>query len=465
MLSGCGSSDDEEYPDSRTGSNTYEGVTPDDDYEYELPVIFHVLYKDATDTSQYISASWLGEMLDHVNELFKGNIYGESEDINVKFVLAETDEDGNYIYTFCEGNDGQDLYDAVQTAVDDATAEGADIVVALSHLGTDASSSPWTSTELIANTTGIDVVLDGHSHSVWECEVEQNKDGEDVIMSSTGTKLNAVGVLTIEDDDEGNPVLTTSLHTEDIFQDDDMTAYIDEIKSQYEDTLTTVVAHTDVDLTIYDLTEVDDNGDPIRIIRTQETNLGDLCADAYRIVSGADIAFVNGGGIRASIPAGDITYEQIIAVHPYGNALCVVEATGQEILDALELSVSALPSESGGFLHVSGMTFEIDTTIDSTVVTDDKGMFVEVSGERRVQNVLVDGVEIDPEATYTLASHNYMLKSAGDGYNMFADNVLLQDEVMLDNQVLITYITEYLDGVVGEEYADAYGQGRITIIE
>ena len=371
------------------------------------------------------------------------------------------DEEGNFIYSFCGGNDGADLYAAVQAAVDDARAEGADYVVVLSHLGTEASSVPYTSTDLIANTSGIDVVLDGHSHSVWEMEIEQNKDGEDVVMSSTGTQLTALGSLTI--DAEGN--LATHLHTETIFQDDETAAFIDGIEAQYADTLATVVATSDVDLTIYDPTETDADGNPIRLIRSQETNLCDLCADAYRAISGADIAFVNGGGIRDSIPAGDITYEQIIAVHPFGNALCVVEATGQEILDALEMSVRHVPDETGGFLQVSGLTFEVNTSVESSVVVDDTDMFVEVAGDRRVQNVLVGGEPIDPEATYTLASHNYMLKSGGDGYTMFADNVLLQDEVMLDNQVLINYITESLGGVVGEEYSDPYGQGRITFVE
>lgn len=371
------------------------------------------------------------------------------------------DEEGNFIYSFCGGNDGADLYAAVQAAVDDARAEGADYVVVLSHLGTEASSVPFTSTDLIANTSGIDVVLDGHSHSVWEMEIEQNKDGEDVVMSSTGTQLTALGSLMI--DAEGN--LATQLHTETIFQDDETATFIDGIEAQYADALATVVATSDVDLTIYDPTETDADGNPIRLIRSQETNLGDLCADAYRAISGADIAFVNGGGIRDSIPAGDITYEQIIAVHPFGNALCVVEATGQEILDALEMSVRHVPDETGGFLQVSGLTFEVNMGVESSVVVDDADMFVEVAGDRRVQNVLVGGEPIDPEATYTLASHNYMLKSGGDGYTMFADNVLLQDEVMLDNQVLINYITESLGGVVGEEYSDPYGQGRITFVE
>lgn len=369
-------------------------------------------------------------------------------------------EQGEYIYDFCQGEDGVRLYEAVQKAVDAAREEGAEFVVVLSHLGIDGSSVPYTSSDLIVNTNGIDAVLDGHSHSTIGQEVVLNKDGEDVLLSSTGTKLEAVGALTITAAGE----LSTALHTESLFQDDEMTAVVEDVKAQFSDTLSKVVASSQVDLIINDPTAVDAEGKPIRIIRNQETNLGDLCADAYRMVSGADIGIVNGGGVRAQIPAGDITFEQIIKVHPFGNAMCVIETTGQQILDALEMSARKLPDENGGFLHVSGLTLTIDVNIPSTVVTDDKDCFVEVTGERRVKDVLVNGEPIDPEGTYTLASHNYMLKSGGDGMVMFQGDKLLQDEVMLDNQVLITYITETLGGVIGEAYAEPYGEGRITIL-
>ena len=369
------------------------------------------------------------------------------------------DEEGNYIYSFCQGEDGANLYAAVQKAVDAARAEGAEIVVAMSHLGTDGSSVPYTSSDLIVNTTGINVVLDGHSHSVWEMELVQNAAGEDVILSSTGTKLNNVGSLVIEAGEDQTPVLTTALHSESLFQDEEAEAFIATVKAQYEETLNQVVATTAVNLTTKD-PATDEHA-----VRTAETNLGDLCADAYRVVLGADVAFVNGGGVRADIPAGDITYGQILSVHPFGNMACLMEVTGQQVLDALEMSSRDVPNECGGFLQVSGLTYEINVGVESSVVVDDKGSFVEVAGERRVQNVLVNGEPIDPEATYTLASHNYMLKSGGDGLNMFQGDVLLQDEVLIDNQVLINYIVDTLGGVVGEEYADPYGQGRITIVE
>ena len=185
---------------------------------------------------------------------------------------------------------------------------------------------------------------------------------------------------------------------------------------------------------------------------------------------------MNGGGIRATIKKGDITTANMISVHPYGNYLCSCYATGAEILDALEHSVANTQAvaaqdgkavgESGGFLQVSGLKFTIDTSVPSSVKKDDKGLFVAVEGERRVKDVYVekDGewTPIDPEATYTVACHNYMLQDMGDGYTMFADNQYILDNVMLDNQVIITYICDFLGGNVGEEYSAP--QGRITII-
>ncbi len=372
------------------------------------------------------------------------------------------DASGNYIYSFCEGNDGQDLYDEVQTNIDAALADGADYIVAIAHLGIDEQSSPWTSKEIIANTTGLDVVLDGHSHSTIDCDGVEDKDGNTVILSSTGTKLAAIGKLTIEQDG----TVYTELISDYTESDTDTAEYIASIEAQYADLLNEVVATTDVRLCIID------PATGTRMVRSQETNLGDLCADAYRITSGADISFVNGGGIRVDVEEGEITYNEVINVHPFGNALCVVEATGQEIIDALEMSSRLVGvGENGGFLQVSGLKYTINTAIPSTVVTDDKGMFVEVSGERRVSDVMVldsdsgEYVPIDLMETYKLASHDYMLKNAGDGINMFTDNVILQDSVMIDNQVLITYIQDYLGGVVSADYSNVYGEGRITIID
>ena len=445
------------------------------EFDFGMDTFLDIVQNQADYT--YLSCNFVDEDGDPVLDAYQIISYGDVDVAYVGISTPETltksapayfqDENGNYIYGFCQGGDGQELYDQVQETVDAARAEGADYVVALAHLGVDGQSSPWMSTEVIANTTGIDAMLDGHSHTVVPSQTVENANGEDVLLAQTGTKAESIGKLVIAPDGTMTAELV-ALADVDTTSEAYTTAqtYIQSIQAQYQEMASEVVATSDVLLTI---NEADGT---TRAVRSKETNLGDLCADAYRIVLGADIGWVNGGGVRADIPAGDVTYGDIIEVHPFGNLACVVEVTGQQILDALELgSMYVGEAESGGFLQVSGLKYTINTAIPTSVVLDDAGNFVEVSGERRVSDVQVLDSEsgeyaaLDPSATYTLASHNYMLKDGGDGYAMFGeDNItILQDEVMVDNEVLISYIRDELGGVVGQEYAQP--QGRITIVD
>ena len=378
------------------------------------------------------------------------------------------DESGEYVYGFFQDESGEGVYSAVQAAVDDARAEGADYVVVMGHMGNEEACRPWTYDDVISHTSGIDVFLDGHSHDTNQV-VMKNKDGEDVLRSACGTKLACIGWCRIDKDGK----LTTGLYTWDnkesvpqlLGVSNEMSEAVAAATDVLNEKLGEVVAASQVDLTINDPEELDSNGRPIRMVRRAETNLGDVCADAYLANSGADIAFVNGGGIRTNISAGDITLNDILKVHPFGNEMCVIEVTGQQVLDALEWGARAVPSENGGFLQVAGLTYEIHSYIESSCTSDENGMFTGIEGERRVQNVLVGGEPIDPEATYTLASHNYMLLEKGDGYTMFEGAKILQNCVKLDNQVLIDYITDFLGGVIGPEYEELTGQGRIVIVE
>ena len=377
-------------------------------------------------------------------------------------------EAGEFIYGFMQDETGEMLYAAVQTAVDNARAEGAEYVVAMGHMGNEAECKPWTYVDVIGNTHGIDAFLDGHSHDTDQVQM-LNKDGDKVLRSGCGTKLQGVGYLRISKAGE----LSAGLYTwnndvaapELMGISNDVSDAVETATKTLNEKLNEVVAVSEVDLTIYDPVVTKDDGSKIRIIRNAETNLGNLCADAYRDQSSADIAFVNGGGIRVSIDAGEVTLNDILKVHPFGNAMCVVEANGQQILDALEFGARAVPGENGGFQHTSGLTYEIHTYVESSVKVDENGMFAGVEGEYRVKNVKVDGEALQLDKIYTLASHNYMLKNGGDGFNMFVNCKLLQDEVMIDNQVLINYITGTLGGAVGEGYRDPYGQGRIVAVE
>ena len=377
-------------------------------------------------------------------------------------------EEGEYIYGFFQDETGEGVYNAVQNAVDSARAEGAEYVVVLSHLGNEEECHPWTYADVISNVSGIDVLLDGHSHDTDQV-VMKDKDGKDVLRSACGTKLAHIGYVRITTDGKISTGLYNWNNSESapalLGIQNDASAYVEEATGALQEKLQEVVATSQVLLTINDPVAISNSGSPIRMVRRAETNLGDLCADAYRDQSGADVAFVNGGGIRVNINAGDITLNDILKVHPFGNAMCVIEVTGQQILDALEWGAHAIPGENGGFLQVSGLSYEIHSYIESPCQSDENSLFTGIEGERRVQNVLIGGEPLDPEATYTLASHNYMLLDHGDGYTMFDGAPLLQDSVKLDNQVLIDYITGTLGGVIGPEYEDLTGQGRIVIVE
>ncbi len=359
-------------------------------------------------------------------------------------------EDGRYVYDFSDGGDGAELYENVQKNVDECRKKGADFVVVLSHLGMDVEAdTPYTSLELIENTSGIDVVLDGHSHTEAACWIRQNKKGEDVLVSSTGTKLKNIGKLVLSKDG------TASVGYVDHYEKKDGTVSekIASMRASFDEQMKTVIGHLDFDLSCSD-------GDGIRMIRSRELAIGDFVADAYRVAGGADVGMCNGGGIRADIESGDVTYRDIIAVNPYGNTLCVVKITGAELCDMLEYFYRRVQSEykkdgaasgeDGSFQQISGMKCTVDTSIPSPVLVDESDSFIGISGQRRISDVMIlqDGVyvPVDPNAVYTLASHDYMIKNGGSGMLYFlADHELVIDESISDYQVLIDYIA-YLDG-------------------
>ncbi len=414
--------------------------------------------------------------------VFDPYIIKEAAGIRIAFVGVTTPEtitssspkyfqdgNGNFIYDFCQDETGQGVYDAVQKAVDDARAEGVDYVYIMGHMGLEEDCRPWTYAEVIENTNGIDVFLDGHSHDT-EQVVMKNKDGEDVVRSACGTKLNCIGYSHISKD---KGIVETNIlswpnkvSAPDVLGiKNGMEDRVSEVMESFGEQLSEVVAASDVFLTINDPEKKDESGNPIRMIRRAETNMGDFCADVLRNTFGTDIAVVNGGGIRANIDKGDITFGNIIDVFPFNNETCVIEVTGQQILDALEWGARVNPEETGGFLQVSGMSYEVDLSVESGCKTDTNNMCAGIEGERRVKNVKVGDEPIDPEKKYTIAGIVYTLLNNGDGYTAFDGAEVVEKGDKLDNQILIDYIIETLGGRIGEEYADPYGQGRITIID
>lgn len=375
-------------------------------------------------------------------------------------------EKGEYIYSFCADDSGEALYKAVQDAVDSARGEGAEYVYVMGHCGDEAACSPWTYAEIIANTSGIDVFFDGHSHDM-ERVVMKNRDGREVIRVACGTELEGIGYsfLTAKDgiSDTGCWTWKNEMSAPELLGiRNKLDRLVKETLEEVSAQLSKVVAHSAVKLTIYDPVAVTDDGNPIRMVRRAETNIGDFCADAIRSISGADVAIMNGGGIRKNLPQGDITYGDIINVFPFGNQLCVLDVTGQQILDALEWSARFAPDEFGGFLQVSGMTLEIDVSVPTPCKAGENDVCIGIEGKRRVSNVMIGGKPLDPAAHYTLAGMNYTIIKRGDGYTAFDGCKVLQDCVKLDNQLLIDYIVDTLGGEIGEEYADPCGQGRIV---
>ena len=378
------------------------------------------------------------------------------------------DENGEFVYSFLQDETGEGVYNAVQSAVDNARKEGAEYVIVLGHMGNEEQCRPWTYADVISHTNGIDAFLDGHSHDTDQV-IMKNKDGKEVPRSACGTKMQHIGWCRIPAEGE----VTAGIYSwtlddsapEVLGIENEMSTAVKEARGSISKLLEGKIAVSEQEMTIYDPVAVDPEWGKVRMIRRAETNLGDLCTDAYRFVTGADIALLGGGGIRVSIPAGDVTMKNMYEVFPFGNEICVVQATGQQILDALEWGAAAVPGESGGFMQVSGLSYEIHTYIDSTCTKDVNGMFTGVAGERRVRNVKVNGTPIDPDALYNVAGNDYWFLNGGDGQTAFNGAERVDAGGMLDVQVLVDYLTRELDGVIGKEYSDPTGQDRIVIVE
>ncbi|MBQ3742330.1 MAG: bifunctional metallophosphatase/5'-nucleotidase [Bacteroidales bacterium] len=364
------------------------------------------------------------------------------------------DDKGNYIYSLSADT----YYDTFQNFINDARNQGADYVVALTHLGDDVNYDPINSQELARQTEGLDVILDGHSHSLVPQRILTNKAGKSVLYSQTGAHFDNIGVMTISPNGEINlNLVSTKDYTK---EDPRVRSVIDKLKAEYAAQGARKIGYNEVMLPAK-------NAEGDWLVRSGETSLGDLCADAFRVCLGTDIAIVGGGSLRKDLPAGDIRFDDIFNVFPFNNNAAVATLTGQEILDALEFGVAAYPTDFGGFPHVSGMTFEFDPSVESPVVYDVNKAFVRINaGERRVRNVKVYNPEtqlyerIDPAKEYTVGGSTYMLKDAGDGYELLKGKG--RDTGVVDLDILEKYIVEKLGGRIS---AAQYGDSQDRLIK
>ena len=391
--------------------------------------------------------------------------YGDVDIAYIGIITPETitsarpsqfrNENGEIIYTFNESR----LYELVQESIDEATEDGADYVIALSHIGYDESGELNDVTDVIENTEGLDVVLDAHSHSVIEEKIVKDKSGDDVLLSSTGTGFENIGKLTIANGEFDTELVKTETYTK---TDADVDAYIAEINESYAELGNRKIGESKVELITH-------NEEGVRLVRTAETNLGNLCSDALFFVTNADVSYVNGGGLRAPIKSGDMTFNDIYSVFPFNNRIVTAEITGQVLLDMLEMSMRSYPQEDGAFPHMSGITFSVNKSIPSSIKVDENGFFTKVDGDYRVYDVKVLDKEsgnykaLELDKKYILAAADYYILNFGSGMSMFKDAKVVESEGMLDVEVLERYITDNLNGVIGEEYKDVLN--RITFTD
>lgn len=397
---------------------------------------------------------------------------------------------GEFIYSFLGYENPNELYDMVQKAIDEIK-DDVDYVIGLGHVGVGADNQKMgaSSEQIIQNTTGFSAFIDGHSHTTMECQTVKDKAGKDCLLSQTGCYLSAFGELTLSK----THGVSMRLIKDTPFAKEDVKALERELIDEVAAEMGKKIATTDNELYI-----CEPNDPSMRIIRNKETNLGDLCSDAmYWFLNenkklDCDISLINGGGIRKEIDAGETTYLEVKSVHPFGNQICLIKTKGINVKNAIEMGARNIGewdearkryAESGGFMHMAGLTYDIDVSIPSSVRLDDKGMFISVDGEYRAKNVKVYDkktatyVPLDENKEYLVSGVNYTLKNGGDGFTMFNGSEGVVDFLAEDYVVLAEYMKAFDNAHVNNancplkgyqnylyDYENPYGAGRINIL-
>ena len=358
--------------------------------------------------------------------------------------------------TFLEGDD---LYVCAQEQADALRAEGCTLVVCLAHLGESEGSAPNRTMDVVAHTTGIDLFIDGHDHEE-ENQLIPNASDEDVLVVETGCYTHAVGVVTWEDGAFSGKLEKAGSYEG---QDAIVAAHIQEVHDDVYAELEQLIATSDYRL----------DAERVPGIRTKETNMGDLVADAMlweaqqMADDTPDCVIVNGGCIRVTLEPGDITLGDVLNVLPFLNYVCTIQVSGAQLLEAIEASCSATPDEMGAFAQVSGMSYTVDTRVPYAAGDAYPGSTYEAPAKpgSRVTIHEVGGRAFDVEDTYTIVASDFMC-AGGDTYYVFSEaaGTTMKSIGYLMSDCLQFYLEEACGGVVPEEYADPDGQGRIEVI-
>ena len=377
------------------------------------------------------------------------------------------DEDGNLIYDFLTENEGRDLYSTIQGYIDELRDKhNVTYVIILSHMGYGGDALPqYTSPALLANIRGVDAIIDGHTHLVYNSTFK-DKDGKEVYISQTGTKLKNVGKLTIK----ANGAITSELIDQiplfegyepystverggiERYVDPDTNSFLEEIIESHAHEFEEVIGKTDFDLYI-----TTPEGE--RISHFEENPLCNLIVDAFRYYGKSDISIINAGSVRSSLLKGKITYNNVLDILPFSAKIIIKEVLGIDILNSLELSVRLLPGKTSKFLQVSGIKFKVDESITSPVVLDENENFVRVDGERRVYDVYIGDNKIDLDKKYTITFDEFV-SEGGDGFSMFAKYNITNDTYLEDNEIFKLYLENELNRNIPDIYNKT--QGRIV---
>ena len=391
------------------------------------------------------------------------------------FLISILDENGENVYDFLTDNHSQELYDRIQQHIDELKKQNCDFIIILGHLGMNGDAlEENTSAGLLKNLKSINALVDGHSHKVYSM-TSPDEDGKNVILVQTGTKLANIGVLTLHengtlshfnldkvpyDPELADETLNVTRNQVVRHVDKEMNGYINDIYSSFSDKLNEVIGKSDFPLNVFK--NASESTDYINLLSGRRENaLCNLVTDAMRELGEADVSIMNAGAVPTDIKQGNITYQDIINIMPFSNDVLVKEVTGQTILEALDFGVRSLPDVTTRFPQVSGITFKVDTSINSTVVVDENEVFKKLGDKQRVYDIRVNGEKLDLNKKYTLSSNSFIL-GGGDGYTMFSDCETVKTAVALDNEAVIKYIKDNLNGTISNKYKTSEGRMIIT---
>ncbi|MBP5519910.1 MAG: bifunctional metallophosphatase/5'-nucleotidase [Treponema sp.] len=435
----------------------YDLATPGNhEFDYGVDRVFEI-FKEAK--FPYIACNFLKANNKPVLNSYKIMTFGKTKVAFIGIMTPETFTKSTptffmdkahkkFLYNFASGNNGKELYETVQKTIDEVSKK-ADYIVAVGHLGDDPSSAPWRSVDVIANTHGLSAFIDGHSHSTNAQQLVKDAKGNQVVLSQTGCYFGAIGIMTISEKGIKSELITSYERS-----DEKVDSLVKNWANEIDQHLNQEIAVSDVSFYINDSSD-----SKKRLVRRQETNNGDFIADAAYFYFNevekldCDVGIANSGGIRADLPAGSYSYNSAKTVQPFGNVVCIVEVTGQELLDALEFGARKIGvGDNGGLLQVAGIKYTVNSAIPSEVETSAEGFWVKSPANYRVTNVQVYNRQkqiyepLDLTKSYRVGGVNYILRNMGDGFAMFKNSKLIKDYVAEDYLITSTYAKSFAKG-------------------